>query len=237
MVAEVSGSTYLMVNNITSYLELKEINERLLKENERLKSKAKEDAYYSLFPDRKYFSDTLYQKQYEFIGAKVVNSSVSNRNNYITINRGRLHGIKPEMGLITDKGVVGIVKDVSPHFSVALSLLNGKTNVGAKMKKNEFFGIVKWEGDAIDEVTLTDIPNHVDVQVGDTIVSRGESTLFPSEIPIGTVSSFSPIEGEIFFDIKVHLFEDFKNLHYCYAVENILKQEQLNLEEEAKNEN
>jgi len=232
--AEISGSTFLLLNNVTTYLELKEINDQLLKENKKLRNKSKQASYYSLHPNRIFFNDSLHQKNYNYLGAFIINNSVSERNNYITINKGRLSGIKPEMGLVTDKGVVGIVKDVSEHFAVALSVLHSKTKISVTLKKSQYFGLVTWLGKSPNRMSLEDIPNHVNIEVGDTVITSGSSSIFPFGIPVGTITEFEKIDGEVFYKIKLKPTQDLRNVHHCYIVENILKFELKNLEEEAQ---
>ena len=236
LTAEVSGSTFSMLNNTTEYLKLKEVNEQLLKENGFYKSRNKVDGYYSLTPHVKYFNDSIHHKQYNYIGAKIINNTVSKRNNYITINRGSADGIKPEMGLITKNGIIGVIKDVSEHFAVALSVLHGKTTVGVKLKNDDYFGLMSWDGKNYQNTQLSDIPNHVNVQIGDTAVSRGHSTLYPANIPVGIITGINQEEGEIFYSIEMKLLEDLKQTSYCYAVENIIAIEQIELEEKVEDE-
>jgi rod shape-determining protein MreC len=236
--AEISGSTYLLLNNVTSYLKLKEINEQLLKENKRLRNNSKYHSYYSLHPERMYFNDSLHQRTYNYLGAFVINNSVADRNNYITINKGKQSKISPEMGLVTENGIVGIVKDVSEHFSVALSLLHSKTKISVRLKNSDYFGLVTWCGKSPEVLTLEDIPNHVNIQLGDTVITSGSSSIFPFGIPVGLITNIEKVEGEVFYKIQLKPSQDLRNVHHCYVVENILKTEQTALEEKAQeNEN
>ena len=179
-----------------------------------------------------YIDDTLYFQQYKYLSAKVVNNSIHQRNNHIIINQGTEQGIKPGMGVISSKGLVGLVKDVSAHYSAVVSVLNGNTQISVKLKKNSYFGIMTWEtDDNSNTATLKKIPNHVDLQIGDTVLSKGASTIFPEGVLAGTVREFEAIPGSDFYDIKIKLTTNFANLSYVYIVKNLLKTEQQGLEE------
>ena len=229
-VNEISGGVYDVVSNVTDYFELKRVNAELAAENARLKSVSK-NAFIKRSGDLVFINDTIHVQQYRYLQAKVINNSVNKRNNIILLNQGNKMGVEEGMGVITDKGVVGIVKKVSENYCSVISLLSGKTQISGQLKKNRFFGILTWdENDNAQTATFSDIPIHVKLTVGDTITTRGSSTIFPSGQLIGFVNSFEPIPGSNFYNIKVKLANSFQSLSYCYIVRNLLKDEQLELE-------
>ena len=116
---------------------------------------------------------------FHFISAKVINNSTNRANNFLTINKGSKHGIAREMGVIGKEGVVGVVKDVSENFATIISLLHRSMRVSAKIKRNNFVGSLRWEGTRPSRAVLNDIPKHVHVQKGDTILTSGFSSFFP----------------------------------------------------------
>lgn len=228
--AQISGTTYSLLNNFTAYLNLREENKRLLHENAQLRKQIPAYSYYSLNPNYKYFNDTLYAKKYTYLETEIVNSSVNKANNYITINKGRKHGVKPEMGVISHLGVLGVIKDVSENYSVALSILHSKTAVSARLKKNQYQGMITWNSKNAEYVQLNDIPNHVNIIEGDTVVTRSSSAIFPANHPIGTISKIQKVEGEYFYKLDVKLFEDFRKINHGYVVFNFEAIEQKQLE-------
>lgn len=232
--AEISGSTYLLLNNITSYLQLKEINDALLAENNRLKNQSKANSYYSVHPDRMYFNDSLYQLQYQYLGAYVVNNSTHKLNNFITLKKGKAQGLQPEMGIVTPNGVAGIIKDVSENFAVAISMLHTDIRLSVKLKNTQYFGQVTWPGNHPNRFNLEDIPNHVNIQPGDTIVTSGSSAIFPPNIPVGTIVEINKPEGEVFYQIVIEPTQPLQSLNYVYVIENLLKTEQQTLEKEVQ---
>ena len=131
---QISSKILSSINDISQYFSLKDANRKLSEENARLLSESKK--FYMKTDSRIfYYSDTLYRQQYEFISAKVVENSINKRNNYLTINKGSIHGITKDMGVITSSGIVGIVREVSQNFSSIISVLNKETKVSVKVKK------------------------------------------------------------------------------------------------------
>lgn len=226
---KVSGSVYNSYSNITQYLMLQKINEELAKENSYLRSQLP-----TSFKDSKdYFSlvyDTLNKRQYTYRSAKVINNSTNKYFNFITLNKGSLNGIRKEMGVISSKGVVGIVKDVSDHYTSVISILNTRLHISAKLKESGFFGSLNWDGKDYRYAWLNEIPIHAPVKVGDLVVTSGYSSIFPEGILIGTVEEVEKDKGESFFRIKVRLSVDFKDLSYVEVISNNMRDEQFNLE-------
>lgn len=217
------------VNYIREYINLKTNNEQLAKENAFLHNKLKESFYGGeVYKDT--IRDTLFLQQYSFITARVINNSVNHRNNYLTLDKGSLHGIKPEMGVINSQGIVGIVKQVSPHFCTVMSLLHKDTRISAKFKKNEFFGSLVWDGENPQYATLKEIDKTVPVKKGDTIITTAFSSIYPSGLMVGTVVKSEVESGSNFHHINVKLSATFQNLSYVYIVDHLLKDEQRSLE-------
>jgi rod shape-determining protein MreC len=222
--------------NVEDYFYLKSYNEDLLKENAELRSRS--TASFSMIVNDSYsVNDTTYNQKYTYTSCKVVNNSINRRNNYLTLNKGAKQGIKHDMAVITSTGVVGVVKDVSENFCTVMSLLHSKSTISSKIKKNGFFGPLTWEGENFSYATLNDIPSHVQLVKGDTIVTSAYSLAFPENIMIGTVESLERKPGAIFFTVKIKLSTDFKKLNYVYVVNNLQKLEQEELEKRSESDN
>jgi len=219
------------VNYVKEYINLKENNANLARENANLKTLMPE-SFYEVSALRQVVSDSLRRQQYSYINARVVNNSVNRRNNYITLDRGSVHGITKDMGVISSTGVVGIVKDVSPHYCTVMSVLHKNTRISTRFRKNNYFGSLIWEGDSPGEATLTDIAKHVKFKEGDTLVTTMYSSIFPEGIMVGTVSGSDIKKGENFYRINVALSTNFSNLSHVYIVVNLMKEEQQQLEQE-----
>jgi len=248
MVASVMSTT----NTVSEYFSLKEVNQRLAAENAllhelMLRGEAEdpanpltrdslalealaEDSVFVL-PKTTTKSDSTRLRQFAFIPAKVVDNTVRRAKNYVTINKGRLDGIEPDMGVISPDGVVGKVKDVSDHFAVITSVLHTDMFVSALVKRSNTLGSIIWEGIEPRIAGLENIPIHINIINGDTIVTSGYSGIYPPNTMIGTVAEVRPEEDAAFYDIDINLSNDFYKLSYVYVVKNLLRQEQDSLEQ------
>jgi rod shape-determining protein MreC len=223
------GNLYATVNNFNDYFHLKEDNQVLAEQNAKLQS-TNVSSFMKVFGRLVQINDTTYLQNYVYSSAKVINNSTNKRQNYITLDKGGINGIKPEMGVISSKGVIGIVKNVSEHFSSVMSVLHEKNKLSAKIKKSGYFGSLVWGNNNYRIADLKDIPNHVELAIGDTIVTSGFSSIFPENILIGTVKEFDLPEGNNFYNIKVEFSEDYKNISHVYIVRSLLKEEKELLE-------
>jgi rod shape-determining protein MreC len=169
---------------------------------------------------------------YQVYEAQIIKNNFSAANNYITINRGSDDGIRQDMGVITSKGILGILEHSSPKFSTVQSILNTKSNINAKIANTDYFGSLTWNRKDYRFVQLEDIPRLVPLKVGDTIVTGAMSSIFPENIPIGTIESFDLSPSQSFYDIDVRLFNDMTNLKQVYVIWNKHRAEVLKLESE-----
>ncbi len=227
----VVGTIYRWKSNVTQYIELQRVNDELAAENEELRNRL-QGTFVNVNDHFVMINDTLRRRKYWYKTAEVINSSITKQLNYITINKGRSEGIKPEMGVINTNGLVGVVKDVSEHFSTVIPIINLKYTASAEIARIGNFGLLKWDGEDFRYSYVQDIPRYANVQEGDTVVTRGASAIYPKGIPIGVVDQVSEIEGSNFQKIRVALNNDFSKLRYVYVVENLLKKEQKDLETE-----
>lgn len=225
---------YVWQNNAGAYLDLKHQNENLSKENAALKMQLK-NAYYKSQNTFVLFNDTLYSRQYEYIPAEVINSTVNRQHNYLTLNVGNSSGIVKGMGVIGQNGIIGVVDKVVDNFSIVLPIINTRSISSVELKNKDYFGLMKWNGRSYRTVQISDIANHANIQVGDTLQTRGSSGVYPPNIAIGIVSEVSLEKGNNYLDIEAKLFEDFGKLQHVQVVRNLLKQEQVLLEKTDEN--
>lgn len=224
-----TGGVYNSVNNISSYFNLKSQNAKLAEENKRLRSllnnaSAKRD---SIFTDSLEFSSL-----YRFTTANVIKNSYSLANNILTLNRGSNDSIKEDLGVISTKGIVGIVNKTSSNYATAISILNSTSQISAKLKKTNHFGTLIWDGESPRFSQLIDIPKIAPVSKGDTIVTSGRSSIFPKGILVGTIEDFKLDAAENYYTINVRLFNDMTNLEHVYIIENMDRTEIINLFDE-----
>jgi rod shape-determining protein MreC len=207
----VSGGLYNGYASISEYFKLKETNKDLIRENTRLRSALQCEIQYKLENDL-LERDTVFEAEYYFTSARVINNSVNRRYNYITLNKGARHGVVPDMGVVADNCVVGIVLNVSERYCTVISILNERSIINAKIKQNDYFGPLSWGGKDYRKVSLDEIPFHVHLGEGDTIVTSGYSSIFPEGLLLGTISDFRHEGGDNFYKISVQLMTDFRNL-------------------------
>lgn len=215
----ISGRIYERYNSVVSYFRLSKVNLELAEENARLRM-ALVGAGIDSLEVNEYIGAKADESNYKYIVAKVINNSVHRQHNYITLDKGSKHGVRPDMGIATISGVVGVITNVSGSFSTAISLLNLRWNVSARLKRNNYFGSLSWDGRDYQYAQLNEIPFHVEIEVGDTIVTSGFSSIFPEGILLGEVESFSKEGGDNFYSIRVKLSVDFKSLAYVEIIDS-----------------
>ncbi len=218
------GKFYESVSGLTDYLKLKETNEMLQRENAMFRT-GMYNSYYDKSAVKIIKVDSNLQQQFTYLSASVINNSTHKRNNYLTLNRGSIHGVKKKMGVICPNGVVGIVMNVSEHYCSVLSLLNNNSKISAKINETNDFGSLVWDGNNPEYASLIDINKHADVKVGQTIVTSSYSTIFPENIPLGKVLKVDYDEGGNFYLLKVKLTTNFTNLTSVYIINNLMKDE------------
>ncbi|AFD05495.1 rod shape-determining protein MreC [Solitalea canadensis] len=227
------GNLYTTSNDIKSYMQLGRVNDSLAAENAKLRNMLP-SVFYNDSIKKKTVIDTLKQdsmkiQQYTYIEAKVVNNTISYQNNFLTLNRGARHGIKPGMGVICAQGVVGIVKDVSDNFCTVMSLLHKDSKISVKLASTNEIGSLVWEGTNPRIGILKEIPNHVVVKKGERVVTTGYS-LFPENVSLGKVIDTPKQTGESLLNIEILLSTDFQRLQYVYVVQDKFIQERQKLE-------
>lgn len=210
-----TGGIYKSVHGIGQYFDLQEENQRLLEENNRLKSLLF-NAQDSLVVDT-----TLLANRYHLIPATVYKNSYSATNNYLTINKGTRDSIKEDLGVITSKGLVGIIDNTSRGYARVMSILNTNSRVNAKLKKSDHFGTLRWDGTSPEIVQLVDIPKQAPLVEGDTIVTSGRSIIFPKGVPVGTITSFSLDETQNYYQVNIKLFNDMTNIGHVHVIKDL----------------
>ncbi|MDR3297547.1 MAG: rod shape-determining protein MreC [Prevotellaceae bacterium] len=214
-----------VVSEVTDYVSLKRYNEELLSENARLRNLLDHYQHADTTLQAKRSYDQRSGKLMTYIPANVVGGTTNKQHNFFTLNVGEWEGVSPEMGVITDDGVVGIVVNTSAHYATVMSLLNRDFRISGRLRRTGYLGSLQWGGVNYREVMLTDVPQHVPVEVGDTVETSGYSSMFPEGIFIGTVSSYAMQKGN-FHELRVQLNLDFKKLRYVNVVK-FMRQDEL----------
>lgn len=214
----------------TYYFRLRQVNEELVEENTALR---KQLAELTSGTQEGFFTsgDSVSGVNYTYLNARVISNSVNKQKNFITLDRGSKHGVATGMGVASPAGVVGVVVGVSRNYSVVMSLLNTDFRLSASIARNDYFGSLAWDGTNYRYARLSEIPHHVSVTEGDTIVTSGYSAIFPPGLMTGTLTGEQKKGGD-FVSLKVQLSADFKKLTNVYVIGNLTREERENLEKE-----
>ncbi|MDE6453163.1 MAG: rod shape-determining protein MreC [Muribaculaceae bacterium] len=218
----VTASVYEFSNNATGYFNLRERNADLNRRNAELQSEvlALQGRLQRILEETS--TDTMRLDSgvvpFRFIVADVVNNSIARPYNYLTLNKGTLDGVRPEMGVIDASGVVGIVSVVGPHSARVISLLNPNFRLSCKLRGSDNFGSLVWDGRDPEVAMLEELPRHTVYQPGDTVVTSGYSAVFPAGLPVGIVLDDDYNDHENFFTLKVRLLSDFAALNNVQIV-------------------
>ncbi|MCQ2974064.1 MAG: rod shape-determining protein MreC [Bacteroidales bacterium] len=225
----IAGNIYNASWKYVKYFNLRGENDILIEQLAQIRQKSK-DAY---ILDTAKFNDavdSLGVLKYKYITASVLKNSVNRSNNFLTLDVGEKDGVHPDMAVVSAAGVVGIVVNTSEHFSLVISILNNKVGVSAKLKNNNFYGSITWDGIDYHTATLHEIPNHIEINKGDTVVTSGYSAIFPPNLPVAIIEDFHKNGDDNFYSIKVKYITDMKCLSKVFVIDNLFQQEQIELE-------
>ncbi|WP_269223952.1 rod shape-determining protein MreC [Flavobacterium sp. IMCC34518] len=228
-----SGGVYERINSMEEYLHLKEQNDQLALENANLKSLLFKTRDSAEIPNLDSLKGV---KPEDIVVCKVIHNSYNVYENFLTLNAGSKSGITPDMGVINSLGIVGITDNVSANYSTVISILNVKSQINAKIKNSDHFGSLNWNGKSTGFVQLIDVPRLATVKKGDTIVTGGQSVIFPENIGIGTIDKLEIDDKTHYYTITVKLFNDMTNLGHVYVIKSGNSEEIRNLEKQDKNE-
>ncbi|HRI26534.1 MAG TPA: rod shape-determining protein MreC [Chitinophagales bacterium] len=241
----VSGTLLDKTVKAKNFLQLRQINDSLINENARLYAQLKSVQEQMLLQEigancqpnevRILPTDSVTGKlSFNCIPAMVINSSTNRANNIITINKGELNGIKPEMGVVSSAGLVGVVDRTSDNFAIIVPIINKGLRVSAKVKRTNFKGSLQWDDLNPLKATLHEVPKHASVQVGDTVLTTGYSDFFPPDTFIGVIDKWTLSEGSNFYTCYVKLATNFTNLKYVYVIDYLSQGEQKQLESKSR---
>ena len=225
-----SAWTYSITNSVTDYFGLAEVNRLLVEENARLHEQIADYRLQLTLGGVHEVDSVASDGKVNFLTAKVVYNSVYDLQNYVIIDKGAEQGIEEDMGVFASQGVVGVVQRVSNNYAVVLPIINPEQVISARIKGNDQLGSLKWDGKSPLKAKLEEIPSHVNVAAGDTVVTSGFSAIFPEGVMIGVVDRARRIENTMYCDIDIALAVDFQSLTYVTVAAFDNKNELLNLQ-------
>jgi len=234
-----TGSLNQRYSKVAYYFRLKKINEQLAAENLRLNQLIREN-YEKVDGNEKSILDTVQTdslreiRKYTWLGAKVVGSTVNTQVNFMTIHRGLLEDVRPNMGVVSPQGIVGTVVNVSDHYASVMTLLHRQYKVVVKLKNGGERGTVEWDGVSPMFVTLKDIPKSAKLKEGDSVVTSPTSSLFPGNLMVGTIADIVDDKSSNFYTLKVKPATNFFTIEYVYVIVNSQFIEQKRLEDSTR---
>jgi len=218
----VSGGIYTIKSNVSGYFNLKKENQILIDENIRFRKHV--ESLQGLDTNSNIDSTTLSSK-YQFVSASVINNSYHKSNNRLTLNKGTKDQVKIDLGVISSKGLVGIIENVSSNYATVLTILNTNSQINTKLKNSNHFGTLVWDTKNPNVVQLIDIPRLAPVVVGDTVTTGGMSTIFPKGILIGVIKDYFINQDKNSYTLNINLFNDMTNLEHVYIIDNLDSEE------------
>ncbi|MBK6937194.1 MAG: rod shape-determining protein MreC [Chitinophagaceae bacterium] len=237
---EITGRINTQYNKVEDYFTLKEENRRIHRLN---------DSLLNLLPRNFGVRDTIVQmvrdsvpvdtmgtyRRYYSRPAVVVYNTINSQKNYIQLNRGSSQGIRDNMAVVNSDGsVVGVVVNVSPNFSQAMSLLHVQNKVNASLKRSGDMGTIEWDGVNPQYLQLKGIPKSIDIKKGDTVLTSPYSFNFPPGYLVGTVAEIVNDKSTNFYVLKIKTGTNFYSLHQVHVLENTDYDEQTRLNKETK---
>ena len=235
---EVTGSVNKQVDKLDDYFHQGEENRRVHRMNDSLlnllrSNFSKLDTSQLLVADTIMVDSTKSLRRYVWRDAKVVYNTVNSDKNYLQLDKGAKYGIRDNMAVLNSDGaVVGQVVTVSPNFSSVMSLLHVQSSVSASLKKTGDAGKIKWDGKDPRFVVMEGISKSVEVKVGDTVLTSKYSYNFPPDKLIGTIAAINIDQASGFYLLKVRASVNFNNIQQVHVVENLQRDEQVQLEKE-----
>jgi len=230
-----TGGIYNRINNFKELVLLKEDNKRLSEENVHLRNLLELRKIDFKISDSTVLDTTNYYQKYNYTSAKVISNNFRKNNNYLTIDKGKSEGIESDLGVINNKGIIGITKSRSNHYATVLSILNVNSRINVKLLNSDHFGSLSWNNVDYNTVQLLDLPIQASIKIGDTIITGGRSTIFPEGIPVGTIKNFKTKNNNYEY-INITLFNDMSSIGFVEIITNFHKSEINDLEEKASNE-
>jgi rod shape-determining protein MreC len=232
----IAGSVLEAYSNFFEYFSLKRVNHILSEDNARMHS-SRMEAFYQADTNTFFHKDTIYRLEYRYISARVISNSTHKRNNFLMLNKGKNQGIEVHMGVIIGNRIVGQVVSVSSHFSWVMSLLNKDSRISGKFKKNDQLVNIEWSGGNYRKGDVREIPKHVQIMKGDTIITSGNSDIFPQGLLIGTIDTYNLVQDDNFNNATMLFATDFNSLSYVEVVIDLMGKEKEALKNSFKSSN
>ena len=227
---QISGNVLSAKTSTESYFELDNINKKLQEENAKLKTQ-QYNRYSSFKYQKRSFKNNYFVKD-----CKVISNTIHFKQNYLTLDVGKKDGVKVGMGVVSDLGIVGIVKSTSDNFSTVTSVLHKKFMCSVKVGKSRELARMMWDGENHTTCKIESLPKHYKVSKGDSVYTSGYAGVFPEEVLVGVISNVETQKDKSFHDVALKLINDFNALNTAYVVVDKMAEEKESMIMEEVNE-
>lgn len=228
-----SGKLYEWQSEVGSFFSLTKINSQLTERNLYLERQVNEmsEKLVSLTKDSSYLHNNQLQllKEYKLIPAKVIASSLNKKDNLITLDKGRVDGIRKDMGVACGNGLVGVVYMVSNHYSVVIPVINEKSNISVMIKDRGYYGYLHWQGGPSDIAYVDDVPRHAHFKMTDEVVTSGYSAIFPAGVKVGKILHVFNSSDGLSYRVQLRLSTDFGNLRDVCVIDDSKMKERIDI--------
>lgn len=214
---KVSGTINDWYDNWLDYIFLDKAIKALREENASLRTQLEA---YQLTGGKNLDSINLDSVKFLYLGADIISKTILGNNNTLTLDKGRKHGVKNHMGVISPEGIVGVITNISDEYAGVMTILHQESSISASIKRNGYFGSLEWDGQDPMRASLETLPKHASLQIGDTIQTSGYSNIFPPGIMIGTVEKFELEDGANNYKVVVKLINDICKIQQAYVIIN-----------------
>lgn len=205
-----------LYGDAVSYVGLRDVNRKLTDENTRLQLETEQlrealrEATHIETPTEQRVREQL--GNYKLIPALVVSNNMSRNNHYLVINCGENQGVRPEMGVVGGGGVVGIVYLTGPNYSLVIPVTNKKSSISCRIRGQNYFGYLQWEGKSMLRAIVDDIPRYAKIKQGEVVETSGYSSVFPPGIFVGRITEIQNSTDGQAYKLNVTLGTDFSRL-------------------------
>lgn len=229
----VSGKVYEMSSAVTQYFALTQTNERLTARNVELERQVQQ-----LAERLSRFDDTRTAEEHaaaaarfngRVIAARVISNTLSSTDNIILLDKGAADGVRPNMGVVSGNGIVGIVYQTTPHYASVISIISSQSGISCRIAKRGYFGYLRWRGRSSRIAYLEEIPRHAHFKLYDRVETSGYSSVFPPGIQVGKIlHNYTSPDGLTYYSM-VELSTDFGHLRDVAVIDDQTMRDRLSV--------
>jgi rod shape-determining protein MreC len=148
--------------------------------------------------------------------AQLVGSDVSAFFRSVLVDRGRAHGVRSGMPVISEEGIVGLVTATSDRAARATLLLDRQTAIDGTVQRSRTRGIVRGRGAEL--VDFEFVARGGDIEVGDVVITSGLDGVYPKGLRVGIVTAVSEADSGLLRSASLAPAVDFGRLEQAFVI-------------------